>query len=90
MEDRKVLSFERLNEILTSTIDSIKNSQGEIIEIVNYSRDEYKKIVEELKTLQANIAHTIKETERLEVLAKKAEWTCRIRVKSIINFQKKK
>lgn len=53
------LSVNRLNEILKSTVDSIKSSQNEIIDIVNYSREECKKLEEVQKNLQLEIIEAI-------------------------------
>lgn len=85
MVGKQQLSIGRLNEILISAIDSIKNSQGEIIEIVNYSRDEYKNLKEELGKLQSRITTVIKETERLEFLAKKSRQSLSLKSK---NYEK--
>lgn len=72
MTEIRQLSVNRLNKILESTIESIKSSQDEIIEIVNYSREEYKKLQSELKKLQSKITSAIMESERLEDLARKS------------------
>lgn len=66
------LDLNKLNTILKSTVDSIKSSQSEIIEIVDYAREECKRLEEELKVLHIKTIETIKETERLEDLSKKS------------------
>lgn len=66
------LSVNRLNEILKSTVDSIKSSQNEIIDIVNYSREECKKLEEVQKNLQLEIIEAIDQTKKFEELAKKS------------------
>lgn len=70
--DYRKLDLNKLNTILKSTVDSIKSSQSEIIEIVDYAREECKRLEEELKVLQIKTIETIKETERLEDLSKKS------------------
>ncbi|MDR7857310.1 sensor histidine kinase [Tissierella sp.] len=58
--------MEKLNSILESTIESIKGSKDEILEIVVTSRDECNKIEEEIKLLQSKINDILLETEILE------------------------
>lgn len=65
---KKTISVERLNEILKSTIDSIVSSKDEIISIVDYARDECKKLEKELKILQVRVNNVILEVEKLELL----------------------
>lgn len=65
---KKIISVERLNDILKSTIDSIASSKDEIIEIVDYSLDECKKLEEELKVLQVRVSQVILDVERLELI----------------------
>lgn len=62
----KQISLEKLNSILESTIESIKGSKDEILEIVVTSRDECNKIEEEIKLLQSKINDILLETEILE------------------------
>lgn len=60
------ISIERLNSILKNTIESIKGSKNEILEIVDTARDDCNKIEEEIKILQTRISEIILETEILE------------------------
>lgn len=62
----KHFSIKRLNEILEATINTIMKSKDEVFEIVTYSREECKRIEEELKSLQLKINETINQIERLE------------------------
>ncbi len=64
--ENKQLSIRRLNEILETTIDTIMKSKDEIFEIVTYSREECKRLEEDLKSLQVKINDVIYQIERLE------------------------
>lgn len=68
----KQISIERLNEILEATIDSIRGTKGEIVEIVNHSRLECKRIEEELNSLKLKINDVVAQVDRLEELDKKS------------------
>lgn len=72
MGETRKPGINRLNEILESTIESIKESQGEIIQIVNYSREEFRKVEDELNKLQTKVVKVIEERDKLEELAKKS------------------
>ena len=82
----KKLSVNKLNEILKSTVDSIKNGQDEIIEIVDYARKECEKLEDELKNIQNEITEAITETERLEDLAKKSRLNLSNKSKNFNSF----
>lgn len=64
----KQMNISRLNEILQNTIESIKGSKDEILEIVDYSRNECKHLEEELKSLQSKIRDSLIQVELLEKL----------------------
>ena len=66
----KQMNISRLNEILQNTIESIKGSKDEILEIVDHSRKECKSLEDELKSLQAKIRDSMIEVELLEKLDK--------------------
>lgn len=68
----KQISINRLNEILDTTIDSIKGAKDEIFEIVNHSRLECKRLEDELKSIQVKIKDTLTQVERLEGLDKRS------------------
>lgn len=69
---KKQISIKRLNEILASTIDTIKESKDEIFEIVNHAREECKRLEEELKSLQVKIRDVLLQVEKLEELDRKS------------------
>lgn len=71
MKDTKQINVKRLNEILKTTIDSIKSSKDEIFEIVTYSRDECKRLEKELELIQVKLTEKMSEVERVEKLNKK-------------------
>lgn len=71
MESKQV-SIKRLNEILEATIDSIKGSKAEILDIVNHSRLECKRLEDELKSLQIKIKDILAQVERLEELDRRS------------------
>lgn len=63
---KKQININSLNEILKTTIDSIKSSKNDIVEIVIYSNDEYKKLEKELEKIQIEVSEKILETDRIE------------------------
>lgn len=67
---KKQMNISRLNEILQNTIDSIKGSKDEILEIADHSRNECKKLEDELKSLKTKIRDTLMQVELLEELDK--------------------
>ena len=71
MKGKKQINISTLNEILKTTIDSIKSSKDEIFEIVTYSRHECKRLEEELGTLKQGLLDKILEVDRIEKLNKK-------------------
>ncbi len=70
MIEKKQMDIKRLNEILTSTIESIKSSKDEILEICEYSRNEYLRLEKELESLKEQVQEQIFEVNRLEKLNK--------------------
>lgn len=66
------IGIRRLNEILETTINSIKGSKDEIFEIVDYARAECKKLEDELKNIQAKMIEIIEQVESLEDLDKRS------------------
>ncbi|MBU5426402.1 sensor histidine kinase [Tissierella pigra] len=66
------IGIRRLNEILETTINSIKGSKDEIFEIVDYARAECKKLEDELKNIQAKMIEIIEQVENLEDLDKRS------------------
>lgn len=65
---KKMISLERLNEILDSTINSIISSKDEISEIVDHSMKECERLEKEFKRIQSKVKDIILEVERLELL----------------------
>jgi len=64
----KQMNIARLNEILKNTIESITGSKDEILEIADNSREECKKLEDELKTLHSKIRDSLVQVESLENL----------------------
>lgn len=71
MKGKKHINIRTLNEILQTTIDSIKNSKDEIFEIVTYSKEECKRLEGELDLVQIKLLEKIAEVERIEKLNRK-------------------
>lgn len=62
----------RINEILNDTIKAIETGKNEIFEIVEHTRNEYKKIQEELKVVQEKVSQVIDEVDYLEAEERKS------------------
>ncbi len=69
---KKQISIGRLNEILDNTISSITESKDEVVEIVNFSRQECKRLEEELTLTKIKTQEIINIVEKLEILDKKS------------------
>ena len=65
---KKSITIQGINEILNNTIESISSSQDELIEIVNYSMEECKRLEEELQQIQIKVNSIILKVEQLERL----------------------
>lgn len=62
----KQISIEKLNEILNTTISSIKESKDEVVEIVNQSKTECKNLEGELEGLHTKVRDAIVAVKELE------------------------
>lgn len=71
MSDKTQIDIRKLNEILQSTVENIEKSQGEIEEIVTYSKNEHERLESELDALKTEIKEQIEEVNRIEKLNKK-------------------
>lgn len=86
---KKQININSLNEILKTTIDSIKSSKNDIVEIVIYSNDEYKKLEKELEKIQIEVSEKILETDRIEKKNQKQKIALADRSKNFDKFNEK-
>lgn len=67
-----IFDANRINEILSDTIKAIESGKDEIFEIVEHTRNECKKIQEELKVVQEKVSQIINEVDYLEAEERKS------------------
>ncbi|MBU5437486.1 sensor histidine kinase [Tissierella sp. MSJ-40] len=65
--ENKLPNIKKINEILDKTIKSITSSREEIHEVVDHSRNECKRLEDELNKLQSKTEKVIKEVDSLEL-----------------------
>lgn len=65
---KRPITIQGLNDILNNTIESISSSKDELVEIVNYSMEECKRLEKELEQIQIKVNSIILEVEKLERL----------------------
>lgn len=82
----KQIGIKRLNEILETTVKTITDSKDEVFEIVNFSRNDYKRLEEELNLLQSKVRDILIEVERLEVLDRRSRNNLSIKSKNFDQY----
>lgn len=65
-------NIKKINEIVSSTIDTIDNSRTELLDIVEHTRTEYEDIKKELEEVRERVRYVIREVDLLEVEERKS------------------
>lgn len=64
--------FEKINDILTETISAVENSKEQLFDILGHTRNECRKIENELKKIREKVDTIICEVDKLEIVEKRS------------------
>ena len=82
-----MLFIEKLNEIINKTIDAIDKSKGEILDIADAARAEYKRIENELEVIKEMTLKVIKAVDQLQIQEKESRFKLMVVSKNIMEYK---